>query len=301
MRLTDLLAPDRVVLGTAGETVRDVAWVLLHAVIASGQVHDPERLEALLAEALPSEAVTVGQRAFLLHFRTDAVDRVTAALAVTAAPVHRAHDPGKEARVVTLLLAPPGEGSAYLRALAAFARVLGREDVVAVLEHAESPEALLAAPELASVEVPAELLVRDVLSGRVISVAPETPLLEAARLMLHHGVAALPVVSEEREVLGLIGHGEILQHLLARHTGRTSGEHPRATKRTARLSASLVHESTVRDVMGRSVLCLSEDQSVVEAATLMVNKKLDQVPVVREGALVGLITREDLVRRLFGP
>jgi CBS domain-containing protein len=300
VRLTDLLAPDRIVLGAAGETVRDVAQVLLHAVIASGQVHDPERLETLLAEALPSEAVTVGQRAFLLHFRTDAVDGVTAALAVTAAPVHRAHDPGKEGRVVTLLLAPPGEGSGYLRALAAFARVLGREDVVAVLEHAESPEALLAAPELASVEVPAELLVRDVLSGRVISVTPETSVLEAARLMLQHGVAALPVVSEEREVLGLISHGEILQHLLARHTGRTSGEHV-AAKGSARLSTSLVRESAVRDVMGRSVLCLSEDQSVIEAATLMVNKKLEQVPVVREGTLVGLVTREDLVRRLFGP
>jgi CBS domain-containing protein len=300
VKLTDLLAPDRVVLGTAGETVRDVARVLLHAVIASGQVHDPERLEALLADALPSEAVTVGQRAFLLHFRTDAVDEVTAALAVTAAPVHRAHDPGKEGRVVTMLLAPPGEGSAYLRALAAFARVLGREDVVAALEHAESPEALLAAPALASVEVPPELLVRDVLSGRVVSVTPETSLLEAARLMLHHGVAALPVVSEEREVLGLVSHGEILRHLLARHTGRSSGEYP-AAKRGARLSTSLVRESAVRDVMDRSVLCLSEDQSVTEAATLMVNKRLEQVPVVREGTLVGLITREDLVRHLFGP
>jgi CBS domain-containing protein len=49
------------------------------------------------------------------------------------------------------------------------------------------------------------------------------------------------------------------------------------------------------------VLCLSEEQSLTEAATLMVQKKLERVPVVREGALVGLLTREDLVRRLFGP
>jgi len=301
VKLIDLLAPDRVVLGTAGETVHDVARALVHAVIASGQVQDADRLEALLAETLPSEAVTVGQRAFLLHFRTDAVERVTGALAVAAAPVHRAHDPSKEARVVTLLLAPPGEGTAYLRALAAFARALSREEVTAALERAASPEALLAAPELAAVEVPDELLVRDILSGRVVSVTPETSLLQAARLMLRHGVAALPVVSEEQEVLGLISHGEILRHLLARPADRTSGEHQAGTRGGARPSASVARERAVRDVMDRSVLCLSEEQSVTEAATLMVNKKLERVPVVREGALVGLLTREDLVRRLFGP
>lgn len=111
----------------------------------------------------------------------------------------------------------------------------------------------------------------------------------------------MPVVSEEQEVLGLISHGEILRHLLARPADRTSGEHQAGTRGGARPSASVARERAVRDVMDRSVLCLSEEQSVTEAATLMVNKKLERVPVVREGALVGLLTREDLVRRLFGP
>jgi len=66
-------------------------------------------------------------------------------------------------------------------------------------------------------------------------------------------------------------------------------------------SIGQVREVAVRDVMDRSVLCLSEEQTLTEAATLMVHKKLERVPVVREGALVGLLTREDLVRRLFGP
>lgn len=299
MRLPELLAADRIVLGAAGETVRDVARVLVHAIIASGHVHDPDRLEELLAEALPSEAVTVGQRAFLLHFRTDAVDSVVGALAVTAEPVHRQHDLGKESRVVALLLAPAREGATYLRVLAAFARALARDDVIAALEHAQSPDDILNAAELSAVEVAEELLVRDVLSRRLVTVAPETPLIEAARLMVRHGVAAIPVVTEENEMLGLVSHGEILQHLLPRHGGRTTGEHP-VGSRTPRLSTSIVREVVVREVMDRSVLCLSEEQSLTEAASLMVNKKLERVPVVREGALVGLLTREDLIRRLFG-
>jgi CBS domain-containing protein len=264
-------------------------------------VHDPDRLEELLAEALPSEAVTVGQQAFLLHFRTDAVDGVVGALAVTASPVHRQHDPGKASRVVALLLAPAREGAMYLRVLAAFARALARDEVIVALEAARSADDVLESDALAAVEVPEEALVRDLLGRRLVTVAPETPLTEAARLMVRHGVAALPVVSEENEMLGLVSHGEILRHLLPRHAGRTSsGEHA-VPGREARLSTTLVREVVVRDVMDRSVLCLSEDQSLTEAATLMVQKKLERVPVVREGALVGLLTREDLVRRLFGP
>jgi CBS domain-containing protein len=299
VRLPELLAPDRIVLGAPGETVRDVARVLVHAIIASGHVHDPDRLEGLLADALPSEAVTVGQQAFLLHFRTDAVDGVVGALAVTAVPVHRQHDPGKASRVVALLLAPAREGATYLRVLAAFARALGREEVIAVLEGAQTPDEVLLAKEVSAVEVPEELLVRDVLGRRLVTVAPETPLIEAARLMVGHGVAAIPVVTEENEMLGLVSHGEILQHLLPRHGGRTTGERP-AASRAPRLSTNIVREVLVRDVMDRSVLCLSEEQSLTEAASMMVNKRLEQVPVVRDGALVGLLTREDLVRRLFG-
>lgn len=300
MRLPDLLAADRILVGAPGETVRDTARALMHAILASGVVRDSERLEDLLAEALPNEAVTVGQQAFLLHFRTDAVESVVAALAVTAQPVHRQHDPGKASRVVLLLLAPSREGTTYLRILAAFARALARDDVIGELEGAASAEEILASPALAAIEVPEELLVRDVVPRAApVTVTLETSLIEAARLMIAHRIAVLPVVSEEHEMLGVVGHGELLQHLLPRHGSRTTGEHPAAGR--ARLSTAKARDVAVRDVMDRSVLCLSEEQSLTDAAALMVSKRLERVPVVREGALVGILSREDIVRRLFGP
>ena len=299
MRLTQLLAPDRILLGVPGETVREAARPLVHAVIASGRGLDPERLEALLSDAVPGEAVTVGQQAFLLHFRTDAVEGVTAALGVTARPVHRERDETKEARIVLLLLAPQGEGGAYLRALAAFARALAGEDVVAMLERARTPEEVLTSPELAGLEVPGELLVRDVLAGPVVSVGPDVSLVEAARIMITNHVAVLPVVSEGREVLGAVSHGEVLRHLLPQQVRKLSGEYPAAGRKSRATPAP--RDVVVRDVMDRSVLCLADDQPLTDAAALMVSKKLERVPVVRDGALVGVLTREHIVRRLFGP
>ncbi len=52
--------------------------------------------------------------------------------------------------------------------------------------------------------------------------------------------------------------------------------------------------------MTRQVLCVSPEQPLAEVASLMANKDVDRVPVVREGRLVGFLTRGDIVRKLIG-
>ncbi len=299
MKLVDLLGIDRILLDVPGETVRDIARPLVDAAIASGRVRDPEKLDALLAESLPREAVTVGQRAFLLHFRSDVVQAMTAALGVAAQPVHRQHDPAKEARVVLLLLAPSHDASAFLRGLAAFGRALARDDIIDALLAATRPADVLAIPALGAIDMPADLLVRDVLGPAVVSARPETTLAEAAAMMTVYDVPALPVVSDEKEVLGIISYGDLLRYFLPAHTKRLSGESPGVGRGTKAATAGDAREMTLRETMDRSVLCVSEDQALSEVAALMVNKNIDRVPVVREGALVGLLTREDIVRRLL--
>ena len=55
-----------------------------------------------------------------------------------------------------------------------------------------------------------------------------------------------------------------------------------------------------RDFMTRTVLCVSEGQALVEAANMMVNRDVEQLPVVREGELVGFVTRDSILRALTG-
>jgi CBS domain-containing protein len=55
---------------------------------------------------------------------------------------------------------------------------------------------------------------------------------------------------------------------------------------------------TARDVMTRSVLCVSETQPLSDAARMMVSRKVEQLPVVRDGELVGLITRDAILQAM---
>jgi CBS domain-containing protein len=134
------------------------------------------------------------------------------------------------------------------------------------------------------------LAVRDLMTSRPRSVSADTPLRDAALDMVRAGVAGLPVVDEGGRVIGMLGQRELLQHMLTNYLQRGGHGPPGKDSRTR----------TVRDVMTRQVLCVSPEQPLAEVASMMSNKDVDRVPVVREGKLVGFLTRGDIVRKLIG-
>jgi len=77
-----------------------------------------------------------------------------------------------------------------------------------------------------------------------------------------------------------------------------SGEFRAMPKNPAQRTTSDPRALPVKEVMARTVLCLSEEQTLSDVANLMNNKDVDRFPVVREGVVVGFLTRADLIRRL---
>ena len=125
------------------------------------------------------------------------------------------------------------------------------------------------------------LLVEDALKRAQYRVCPDTPLAEVVDLMVRREVRAVPVVGEQYEVLGIITSGDALDRVL--------NERPVAPDR---------EELLARDVMTRAVLCVSEDQPLVEAANTIVNRDVEQLPVVRDGEFIGFVTRDTILRTL---
>ena len=130
------------------------------------------------------------------------------------------------------------------------------------------------------------LLVEDAIEDAQYRVYPETPLGEVVDLMVRRDLRAVPVVGERYEVLGIITTGDALDQILRDAPAEES---------EGRGSREML---TARDVMTRAVLCVSETQHLVDAARMMVSKKVDQLPVVRDGELIGLITRDAILSTL---
>jgi CBS domain-containing protein len=293
MKLRDFLAPERVIIPLEARTLGEASGALLGRVLAAREVLDRAKLRKRAGEARDEDTVAMGDRAFLVHYRTDAVGQLLVTIGVATTPICRAaRDDGEEcARIVLLLAAPPRLAARYLQIVGGFARLLRQRDVL---------DAILAAPDAAALvaldafdyQLPEQLTVRDVMTDHPRTVPADTPLKEAARMLVRTGLGALPVVDDERHVLGMVSEREVIRHLLS--TQVFSG----ADVRSAIAPGTAMRR--VRDVMSRQVMCVAPEQPIAEVASLMSNKDVDRVPVVREGRLVGFLTRGDIVRKLIG-
>jgi CBS domain-containing protein/mannitol/fructose-specific phosphotransferase system IIA component (Ntr-type) len=287
-----VLRPEHVLAPLDVDSVHAAVAALVRRLHETGAVADTSRLEALFAENRIRDVIHVGDRVLLPHLRTEAVGELVVALGVTPRPLPATpRDPEGNAQVVVLVLAPPAANDLYLQTVAALARALRHDETVARLAAARTPEEVLSVEEVRALTIQPRLLVRDVMTSRVYRVSPDTPVRELLELVSAHRLRAVPVVGEEREVLGMVTDRDLLRHLLpAALRAGEGGE--RAT--------GSPDELRVRDVMSRSVMCISEDQGLAEVASVMVNKDVERLPVVHDGKLTGFLTRGDILRKLFG-
>lgn len=293
MEFRQLLPREHVRVPLRGGTLREALAELVAALADLGEVSNATALEKLLTDARLRDVVAVGDDVALPHFRTDGVDRLVVMLGVAPSRLD-ARDAGLDIRprIVVLILAPPEAATLYLQTVSALARMFRRDGVVDRMAHAHSAEEVLALPELQALRIQPRLTVRDIMSHRVDSVPPDASVRAAVDLMVRHRVRALPVVGEKREVLGIISEWDIMRALLP--------QVPRAGGEEAQTDDSELQTIKVRDIMSRSVLCISEDMGVDEVANTMINKDVEQFPVVNEGKLTGFLTRGDIIRKLFG-
>jgi CBS domain-containing protein len=298
VNLADFLLPDRTVVGLEAETVDGAARILRDRLVTAGVIGDPDKLRRRMNEERPEDLVAMGDRAFLLHIRTDAAATLCVAVGTARRPLCRELADGEHqcARVLLLIVAPPRFAARYLQVVGAFARFLSTaEQVDRVLAQPTALD-LVSMPEWREYALPAQLTVQEVMSERPHTTRADAPLREATRDMVRSRIAALPVVDDQDRLVGMLSEREVIRDLVSTYLQRAMLGGPVRAVGIGGKDA----RRTVRDVMTRQVLCVSPDQPLAEVASLMVNKDTGRVPVVREGRVVGFLTRGDIVRKLIG-
>jgi CBS domain-containing protein len=293
VKLRDFIDAERVLVPLRGTTLAEAAEALLGCVMTSAAVRDPAKLRRRLDESRSEDLVVPGGRAFLLHFRAEAVGALRVALGVSPRPIVRgdgADDPA--ARIVVLIVAPPREAARHLQLVRAFARLLAQPDALDGILGARTPDDLVSLSTFEDITLPEELTVRDLMTERPRTTTPDMPLRDAAREMLSSGLSALPVVDDDGGLLGLLSERELMRHFMSTTMLSVSARFTPPGAQGRR---------TVRDVMTRQVLCVAPEQSIADVAALMTNKDVERLPVVRGGRLVGFLTRGDIVRKLIAP
>ena len=140
--------------------------------------------------------------------------------------------------------------------------------------------------------------VRDLMTTEPITTTPDAPLKEAARMMVEHGISGLPVLKDGK-LVGMVTEGDFLRQeanrdqpyrlsLLEALFGDGTGSPPAV--------------ETVGEVMTESVITITADATVSEAARVMSHRRIKRIPVVDDaGTLIGVISRADIVNAFTRP
>ena len=132
--------------------------------------------------------------------------------------------------------------------------------------------------------------VRDVMTREVDTVGPDTSAKYAAEVMAQRGYAAVPVVDEEGQLVGIVAEADVLADRLP--------PDPRLHLRRDGSDADTPPPLLVRGVMTTDVRTVDATADVSDIARLFVDERLRSVPVLEHGRLAGIVSRRDVLRAL---
>jgi CBS domain-containing protein len=141
----------------------------------------------------------------------------------------------------------------------------------------------------------------DVMTPNVTTVDPDTTVQDLAKLLSERGISGAPVVDSTGRMVGIVSEGDLL-HRTEIGTERRSERRRSwwldhfASERARDYVKS--HGRAVKDIMTRDVVSVTEETDLADVATLLETKRIKRVPVTRDGKVVGIVSRANLVRAL---
>lgn len=146
------------------------------------------------------------------------------------------------------------------------------------------------------------LRAKDVMTADVLTVPNTATVEEIARLLCEKRIGGVPVLDEDGHLVGIVTEDDLIVRVAGPHVpphiellgGIIYLERPHEMQEHLRKAMGV----TAQEVMTEGVITVDDECPVRDVAQLMVSKHINRVPVMHKGALVGIITRHDLVATL---
>jgi CBS domain-containing protein len=143
------------------------------------------------------------------------------------------------------------------------------------------------------------MIAYDVMTANVITDTPDMPITEIAKLLVEHRIGAMPVVTADGRLLGIVSQTDLA------HRSETDTEKRRKwwlsliADNDARAREYIkTHGKTAKDVMTTVIISVAYDANLADVADALDKHGIRQLPVMRSGKMVGIISRADIVRAL---
>ena len=150
--------------------------------------------------------------------------------------------------------------------------------------------------------------IKGIMTKDVITASPEDSIKEVVRKLSKNGIGGLPVIDEEKKVLGIVTETDILKALKTKSTklslvfpsshalGMTFQE--TSDFRELKDAMNEVKNLHVNQIMSKDVITVTPEATIAEVASIMAQNNINRIPVVKNNKLVGIVTRGDIIKGL---
>ncbi len=147
------------------------------------------------------------------------------------------------------------------------------------------------------------LTAKEIMTREVITVRPELSVKQLARVLVTNRISGAPVVDSAENLLGIVTEKDLIERDKKLHLPTVIRlfdaviylESEKHFKEELKKLAA----SSVEDIMNRDVTTIAEETSLQDIATIMSDEGKDLLPVVRDGRIVGIVGKEDVVRSMM--
>lgn len=150
--------------------------------------------------------------------------------------------------------------------------------------------------------------IKDIMNKRVIKLNPNQTIFSAAKIFIKNHISGAPVVSKNK-IVGILSETDIIKFMQTKFPKEFEMHHEphilslmlfKFIKEFFHFNQEIkrIRRIKVKDVMSKDVISISPNASIFEAANLMIKHKINRLPVLKKGKIVGIVTRADLIKSL---
>lgn len=153
------------------------------------------------------------------------------------------------------------------------------------------------------------MLVKDIMVKDVVVLHPEDTIAEATTKFAENKVSGCPVVDDHGALVGMLSEADILGHLKTQYKKLKMRYPPEIMfgisfqeemkEREIGLAFHEIGSMKVKELMRRDVVATTTNDTVERVVRLMVRRKINRVPIIKDGKLVGIVTRGDVIGGLY--
>lgn len=148
------------------------------------------------------------------------------------------------------------------------------------------------------------MLIKDIMTKEIITVKEDDTVERCANLLTTHNLSGLPVLDDKGKIKGIVTEGDLI-----RRASRIEGpaaleilggifyiDSPKKLMKELKKTMG----NLASDIMAKNVITISPDEEIEKAATILVQKRIKRLPVIdKEGNLIGIVSRKDIMNHLF--